>query len=146
MAAKKLALTFNQTIETLTAQGFTVSPVGGKAGGVLVAKYGAAAVLVPGEKGGSAIAEGPGILNGTEVAYLLDRGYQKFLKTAQFEVPATAGQLHSIHRFGEELKKLTGATDFFNQALGTTSDLYQYDRLRGRETAAAAPRRPWDPA
>jgi hypothetical protein len=73
---------------------------------------------------------------------LADRGYQKFLKTSQFELPATAGQLHAIHAFGEELKQLTGAATLYNEALGTTSDLYLYDRLQGREQ----PEAPQEPA
>jgi hypothetical protein len=75
----------------------------------------------------------PGALIGGRVARLVDRGYQKFLKTADDELPASASQLQVIHRFSEELKQLTGAADLYNEALGTTSDLYQYDRLQGRE-------------
>jgi hypothetical protein len=32
----------------------------------------------------------------------------------------------------------------YNESLGTTSDLYQYDRLRGREAPETAPARPWE--
>jgi hypothetical protein len=86
----------------------------------------------------------PGALIGGEVARLLDRGYQKFLKTSKYELPASASQLHSIHRFSEELKQLTGASDLYNESLGTTSDVYQYDRVKGREAAVPAAARPWD--
>ena len=79
-----------------------------------------------------------------EVARLLDRGYQKFIKTPQYELPATASQLHAIHTFSEELTQLTGGTSLYNESLGTTSDLYEYDRLRGREDEAPAPKRPWE--
>ena len=79
-----------------------------------------------------------------EVARLLDRGYQKFIKTSQFELPATASQLHAIHAFSEELTQLTGGISLYNESLGTTSDLYEYDRLRGREGEAPAPKRPWE--
>jgi hypothetical protein len=34
---------------------------------------------------------------------------------------------------------LTGAINFYNESLGTTSDLYVYDRLKGREAAQPAP-------
>jgi hypothetical protein len=79
------------------------------------------------------------------IARLLDRGYQKFSKTPQFELPATADQLHAIHQFSEELTQYIGGTSLYNQSLGTTSDLYQYDRLRGREeNAAPQGRRPWE--
>ena len=144
MARKSLPLNFDQMLDLLKKQGFTVAPSSGAAKGVLVSKHGAAAVVAAGAESAVAVIEGPGILNGGEVAHLLDRGYQKFLKTSKFEIPATASQLHSIHLFGEELKQLTGSTCLFNQALGTTSDLYQYDRLKGREGAQPAPHRPWD--
>ena len=86
----------------------------------------------------------PGVLVKGEIARLLDRGYQKFIKTAQYELPATADQLHAIHQFTEELNQVTGAMGLYNEALGTTSDVYQYDRLRGREALQPAPARPWE--
>jgi hypothetical protein len=78
------------------------------------------------------------------VGRLLDRGYQKFIKTSQFEQPASASQLHAIHTFQEELTQLTGGTSLYNVSLGTTSDIYQYDRLQGREDEGPAPARPWE--
>jgi hypothetical protein len=80
------------------------------------------------------------------VARLLDRGHQKFIQTADFEIPATASQLQAIHRFSEELKQLTGSLDLYNESLGTTSDLYIYDRLKGREAVQPAPQSPWEQA
>ena len=89
---------------------------------------------------------------GGQVARLLDRGYQKFLKTANYELPATAGQLQAIHLFSEELSQLIGTVSLYNEGLGTTSDLYEYDRLKGREAAGTragaalgAGRRPLSP-
>jgi len=79
------------------------------------------------------------------VARLLDRGYQKFLKTSKYEFPATSAQLEAIHLFSEELSQLTGAISLYNEALGTTSDLYEYDRLQGRDPAEQAPTQPWEP-
>jgi len=70
---------------------------------------------------------------------LLDRGYQKFIKTSQYEFPASASQLQAIHAFSEELKQLTGAISLYNESLGTTSDVYRYDRLMGREEAQPEP-------
>jgi hypothetical protein len=78
-----------------------------------------------------------------QVARLLDRGYQKFLKTPQFELPASAAQLQAIHLFSEELSQLIGTICLYNEALGTTSDLYEYDRLKGRETPEPPPVQPW---
>jgi hypothetical protein len=50
--------------------------------------------------------------------------------------------LQGIHTFSEELKQLTGAISLYNESLGTTSDLYEYDRLKGREAAEPAVERP----
>ena len=69
------------------------------------------------------------------MARLLDRGYQKFIETSQYELPASASQLQAIHAFSEELKQLIGAISLYNESLGTTSDVYRYDRLVGREIA-----------
>jgi hypothetical protein len=113
---------------------------------MLVSKHGAGAVLVAAQvkDAPAAFAVRPGALVRGQVARLLDRGYQKFIQTSQFEIPATAAQLEAIHRFSEELNLLTGAMSLYNESLGTTSDLYEYDRLKGREDAQPAPQRPWD--
>ena len=139
---------FDQTLGTLRANGFDLTLSAEVAGGVLATKYGAGAVLVAAQstEALAAYAVRPGAMVGGEVGLLLDRGYQKFIKTSQFEVPATASQLQAIHLFTEELKQLTGSIDLYNEALGTTSDSYQYDRLKGREAAQAEARRPWEPA
>jgi len=146
MAKKSRNPNFDQTLETLRAHGFEVAAAAEVGGGALVSKYGAAAVLVAGAKdqGAAAFAVRPGVLARGQVARLLDRGYQKFIRTSQFELPATAPQLHAIHQFADELKLLIGAVSLYNEALGTTSDIYAYDRLQGREAEPAAPRRPWE--
>ena len=146
MSRKSRNPNFDQTLETLRAHSFAVTPFAGVAGGVLVSKYGAAAVLVAAKDAPAALTERPGALVKGEVARLVDRGYQKFLKTSQYELPASASQLQSIHEFSEELKQLTGAISLYNESLGTTSDLYTYDRLKGREAAEPAAARPWDSA
>jgi hypothetical protein len=141
---------FEQALETLRTHSFDVAAEAEVAGGVRVSKYGAGAVLVASADSKSnsaplvAFAVAPGVLIGGRVARLLDRGYQKFLQTPDFEIPATASRLLAIHRFSEELKILTGAVDLYNEALGTTSDLYQYDRLKGREAAQPVAQRPWE--
>jgi hypothetical protein len=134
---------FDQTLEQLRAHGFEVTAFAGVPGGMLVTKQGAGAVLVAGE-GGAAVAVSPGLMVRGEVGRLLDRGYQKFIKTAQYEIPCTAAQLQAIHAFSEELKQVSGATSLYNESLGTTSDVYEYDRLEGREDETAAAGRPWE--
>ena len=140
----KKSTNFDEKVETLRAHGFVVSPYGGTPQAVLVSKQGVAAVLATGSEEQLAFVEPPGALVGGEVARLLDRGYQKFLKTARFEIPATAGALEGIHAFTEELKLLVGSVSLYNASLGTTSDLYQYDRLRGREAVVPTASQPWE--
>jgi hypothetical protein len=136
---------FDQTLELLRAHGFDAVPYAGIAGGTLVSKDCIGAVVVPApeskntEGAGLALAMHPGVLVRGEVSRLLDRGYQKFIKTSQYELPASASQLQAIHTFSEELKQLTGAISLYNESLGTTSDVYRYDRLVGRDGAETAP-------
>jgi len=150
MARKSQAPTFEHMLEALRGHSFDVTPYGGVANGSMVSKGGVAAVLVPGktderwESGGARMAVTPGVLIRGEISRLLDRGYQKFIKTGQYELPATAAQLQAIHQFTAELNQVTGAMVLYNEALGTTSDLYEYDRLRGREEPQPPPARPWE--
>lgn len=139
---------FDQILEALLAHSFRLTPSADIAGGVLVSKHGAGAVLAAaqGQDAGVVFAVPPGAMVGDQVALLLDRGYQKFVKTSQFELPATALQLHAIHQFAEELKQLMGAGNLYNEALGSTSDLHEYDRLKGRETAPPAHHHSLEPA
>ena len=155
MARKTTASTLGQVAEALRAHGFEVVS---QPDAVRVAKYGCAASLVAsgsvGEELGTstgtdtvvAYRERPGAVVKGEIARLLDRGYQKFLKTSKYELPATAAQLQAIHHFTEELTQVTGGVSLYNEALGTTSDVYQYDRVKGREALQAAAARPWDAA
>src|SRR5277367_5660305 len=137
MAKKIPRRTFNDVLAILGGQRFDVAPVqdGAKriANAVQVRKYGCAADIAAAPDGTVEILARPGWLLNSEIARLLDRGYQKFLKTAKLEIPATADHLHAIHEFSEELKEAIGATNLYNQALGTTSNVYNYDRVKGRE-------------
>jgi hypothetical protein len=135
MAKKARKPNFNEALEILRSHSFDVQPYSGAAGGMLVSKYGAGAVLIPATDKNAAevLMISPGIMVRGEVARLVDRGYQKFIKSPQHELPATAAHLHAVHKFSEELKELTGVESLYNEALGTVSDIYLYDRLRGRE-------------
>jgi hypothetical protein len=142
MARKSRNPNFDQILDLLRAHSFDVVPHAGVAGSVLVSKDGVGAVLAP-AKDAPAFVERPGAVIRGQVARLVDRGYQKFLANSKYELPATAVQLQAIHRFSEELKQLIGEISLYNESLGTTSDLYQYDRLKGREAAHPAPSQPW---
>jgi hypothetical protein len=158
MAQKTRNPNFDQTLEILRAHSFDVQPFAGVGGAVLVSKHGAGAVLAAaettdvawnadgGQAGPAAYVERPGVLLDGEVARLLDRGYQKFIKTSKFELPASAMQLQAVHLFSEELKQLTSEVSLYNESLGTTSDVYEYDRLKGREAEGTAAARPGEQA
>ena len=144
MKKKRHQLDFEQTISQLNAHGFEASTYAPIAGAMLVTKHGAGAVLVAAPGAPAAFAVGPGIVVRGEVGRLLDRGYQKFIKTSQYEIPATAVQLQDIHAFSEELKQVSGSISLYNESLGTTSDVYQYDRLQGREDEQLSPGSPFE--
>lgn len=140
MPNKKKQLTFDEVLSVLGNQKFDVAAGGeganrGKGGAYRVSKYGCAAeISQSGEKDAPVrMLAKPGVLLGGEISRLLDRGYQKFLKTTRLEIPATADYLHALHRFIEELKEATGALSLYNESIGTTSDKYVYDRVKGRE-------------
>jgi hypothetical protein len=137
MTKKTPPRTFNEVLALLGSQRFDVAPAqdGAKRtpNAVQVRKYGAAAEIAPAPDGTVEIVTRPGWLLNGEIARLVDRGYQKFLKTSKLEIPATADHLRAIHEFTEELNEAIGATSLYNQALGTTSNVYNYDRVEGRE-------------
>jgi hypothetical protein len=137
MAKKTPSHSFNDVLALLGGQRFDVAPAhdGAKRtpNAVQVRKYGCAAEIAAAPDGTVEILARPGWLLNGEIARLLDRGYQKFLKTNKLEIPATADHLRAIHEFTEELNEATGATILYNEALGTTSNVYSYDRVKGRE-------------
>jgi hypothetical protein len=137
MAKKIPQRSFNDVLSLLGGQRFDVAPAqeGAKRipNGIQVRKYGCAAEIAAAPDGTVEVLSRPGwVLNG-EIARLLDRGYQKFIKSSKLEIPATADHLKAIHEFSEELNEAIGATSLYNQALGTTSNVYNYDRVKGRE-------------
>src|SRR5580698_5705911 len=136
MAKKTPQRSFNDVLAVLGSQRFDVAPAqeGAKRApkAFQVRKYGCAAEIAETPDGKVELLARPcWVLNG-EISRLLDRGYQKFLKSSKLEIPATADHLRAIHEFSEELKEATGATNLYNEALGTTSDIYHYDRVKGR--------------
>jgi hypothetical protein len=126
--------TFDQILTDLRANQFDVRDLPGVANEVLVEKNGVGAVLKRSPDGKKAfLTANPGFLLGGEISRLLDRGNQKFLKTSKLEVPATADHLRAVHRFSEELRERTQVDSLYNESLGTVSDVYLYDRVKGRE-------------
>ena len=77
----------------------------------------------------------PGALVNGEIAKLINKGYQQFFKTTKSEVPATAERLKALHEFTEGLKEAMGTVSLYNESLGTVSENYHYDRVKGRDDA-----------
>ncbi len=78
------------------------------------------------------LATQPGYLMGGEALHLLDQGYQKFLAGGSKKVPAHADQLRELHHFQEALLDALGVESLYNTSLGTISEKYHYDRVKGR--------------
>jgi hypothetical protein len=146
MAPKIKQRSFDQVLDWLRNHGFQISSSGSA---TVVTKNGCSAQLAKNPKVAKVdpsevqILDKPGIIVGGEVSRLIDRGYQKFLKTSKVERPATADDLKTLHAFNEEIREAIGATSLYNEALGSVSDRYVYDRVRGREDGQRKPR-PWE--
>jgi hypothetical protein len=138
MAKTKAVPTFDQVLATLGSEKFDVSPAAEganrAAGAYRVSKIGCAAEISPSSEKNAPVRllSKAGWVLGGEIARLVDRGYQKFLKTSKLEIPATADHLRALHTFEDQLKEAVGAMVLYNEALGTTSDRYDYDRIKGR--------------
>ena len=117
-------------MDRLASLGFTV---GSTRGVVRVEKYGCGAEFRqnPDEKFQMTIL--PTIMVKGQFARLWDAGYQKFLLTDDGrKFPAHAEQLVNMRKFNEELRSALGVPTYYNEALGSTSSVTVYDRVKGR--------------
>ena len=117
--------------ERLRTAGFTVQAQG--AGRLDIRKHGCAAVLQTAPSGEPHVAVRPGLEVAGGIAHLIDRGFQKFWQDGERQLPALSAQLQALHRFDQDLRAVLGLTAVYNEALGTVSSRYVYDRLEGRE-------------
>ncbi len=84
-----------------------------------------------------------GILIGSDIAPLVDGGYQKFFRTAAGkQKPALADELKALHALEEDVTESLGLQSLYNEALGTVSTFYLYDRVQNRD--AGVPKRVWE--
>lgn len=144
MAKKITPRTYDEAVNWLRSHDFELLEAPGAANRIFLKKYKCSAAIEKTPDGGVRIFAYPGNLIGGEIAKLVDRGYQKFLKTSKAEVPATAEHLKALHSFSEELKEALGATSLYNESLGTVSESYTYDRVKDRDLPdSSRPRRPW---
>jgi hypothetical protein len=132
--------TFQEALSALPGAGFTVASAPG--GGSRVTR-GACAVDLKEVDGAVQVDDRAGILMGAEVGVLVDGGYQKFFRTSSgAKKPALAAELKALHDFEDDLKERLGLTTLYNEALGTVSTLYQYDRVKDRDRGV--PKRVWE--
>lgn len=144
MAKKTQARSFEEAVAWLREHGFDILDAPGTQNRVFLKKLNCAAAIEKAPEGGVRVFAKPGYLIGTEISRLVDKGYQKFLKTTKTEVPATADHLKALHEFSEELREAVGDVSLYNESLGTVSDRYVYDRVKDRDLPEAQrPKRAW---
>ena len=120
-----------KAIESLAALGFTV---GSTRGVVRVEKYGCGAEFRQDGDGRYQLTIIPTIMVKGQFSRLWDAGYQKFLLTDEgIKLPALASHLQNLRRYNEELLTALGIPTFYNEALGSVSQVSVYDRVKGRE-------------
>src|SRR5467141_4552208 len=120
-----------KAIESMAALGFAV---GSTRGVVRVEKYGCGAEFRKGTDGLYQMTIVPTIMLKGQFTRLWDAGYQKFLLTDEgLKFPALATHLQNLRKFNEELRTALGVPTFYNEALGSVSQVSVYDRVKGRK-------------
>jgi hypothetical protein len=118
------------TLETLPSKGFQVSRTRGV---VRVEKYGCGAEFRHVPNGCFQMTIMPTVLIEGQFARLWDAGYQKFfISDDGRKIPALAQQLENLRKFNEELRYALGVPTYYNEALGSTCQVTEYDRVQGR--------------
>ena len=130
---KPVGLEAGQRLESLAALGFAV---GSTRGVVRVEKYGCGAEFRKGTDERYQMTIPPTIMLKGKFTRLWDAGYQKFLLTDEgLKLPALATHLQNLRKFNEELRTALGIPTFYNEALGSVSQVSVYDRVKGRKGA-----------
>jgi hypothetical protein len=118
------------TLETLPSKGFQVSSTRGV---VRVEKYDGGAEFRRVPNGRFQMTILPAVLIDGQFTRLWDAGYQKFFITDDGrKIPALAQQLENMRKFNEELRTALGVPTYYNEALGSTCQVTEYDRVQGR--------------
>jgi hypothetical protein len=120
-----------KAMESLAALGFSV---GSTRGVIRVEKYGCGAEFRKGPDDSFQMTILPTIMVKGQFSRLWDAGYQKFLLTDEgLKLPALALHLENLRKFNEELRTALGVPTFYNEALGSVSQVSVYDRVKGRK-------------
>jgi hypothetical protein len=132
--------TFSERLDELRKAGFAVL---GAQGGVTRVSRDGCAIDLRDESGAASAIGRAGIEMGPEIGALVDGGYQKFFRTPSGrQKPATADELKALHAFEEDLHEALGEQTYYNEALGTVSTFYLYDRVKDRDRGV--PKRVWE--
>jgi hypothetical protein len=117
-------------IEGLASYGFAVSSTRGV---VRVEKYASGAEFRQISGGRYQMTILPTIMVRGQFTRLWDAGYQKFLLTDDgLKIPALAQHLENLRKFNEELRTALGVPTYYNEGLGSVSQVTVYDRVKGR--------------
>lgn len=126
--------TFSERVDLLREAGFATEAL--PDGRVKITKNGIGAVIGDEGKNQPEI-ERAGVLLGSEIAVLLNRGFQMFLEAPSGRrIAATADQLKALHQFEDDVKDALGLINLYNTSLGTTSRRHMYDRVFKRDIGA----------
>ena len=132
-------LTFDDYLQRVRNAGMTTASEPG--GNVRISRDGIAATIASAENGVELTGRA-GVVMGTEIARLVDGGFQKFFQTpGGARKPALAPELKAVHEFEEDLREALGLTSLYNESLGSVSNLYLYDRVKDRDSGR--PPKPW---
>ncbi len=138
--ARPKKFSFEDAVGQLASAGFETRKLSG--GKVKVLRSGIAAVVEDGGERAN-MAERAGVVLADEIGTLVDGGFQKFFRTPSgVRRPAVAADLKAIHVFEEDLRQSLGLTSLYNQSLGSVSNVYLYDRVKGRDSDL--PKKPWE--
>ena len=132
--------TFSERIERLKNAGFATETL--PDGRVRITKHGVGAIVGDEGKNQPQI-EKAGVLVGSSIGILVNKGYQMFLETPEGrQVPATAQELKNLHEFEDDVKAALDLVNLYNTSLGTTSAKHDYDRVFLRATGRQP--KPWE--
>ncbi len=140
--ARPKLLTFEDHLAKARAEGFQTSSA---SGGTRIERNGIACIVRAGQADVPVIKVATGVVIGDEIGSLTDGGFQKFFRTPSGKKkPALAEELVAIQNFQEDLREALGLVSLYNESLGTVSNKYIYDRVKGRDQHATP--KPWQTA
>lgn len=131
---------FHERVDLLKRAGFSTETLAD--GRVKITKNGIGAIVGDEGKNQAAI-EKAGVLVGSDIATLLNTGYQMFLETRSGRrIPARANELKALHEFEDDVKAALDLVNLYNTSLGTTTPKHMYDRVYKRDSGHQP--KPWE--